>query len=70
MEKIKVEEILNNKDFKGIILSKELIAKLGIAAHPFLKITIENEIVNKGEKIKADFVGCVTHEEGWGFINL
>lgn len=70
MEKIKVEEIINNKDFNGIVLSEELIRRLGISAHPFIKITIENEIASNGEKVKDDFAACVVHEEGWGFVTL
>jgi hypothetical protein len=70
MSKIKVEDILNRDGFLGIILSNDLVKKLNISEHPFLKISIGNEIVSVGEKIDIKMAGCVTHEDGWGFVSL
>jgi hypothetical protein len=63
-------DILNKDDFLGIILPKKLLKRLDVEGHPFLKILIENEIASKGHKVSEKMVGCVVHEDGWGFATF
>lgn len=69
MSKLTLNDLVNNPDFSGIIISKNLIEKLEINNYPFVKLVVENDI-NKNANISSSMAGCILHDEGWGFINI
>ncbi|MEK7664666.1 MAG: hypothetical protein AAB361_00830 [Patescibacteria group bacterium] len=69
-KKVTPTDLLDQENFSGIILSKKLLKSLGVEKHPWLKISISNEISKNGETINKDMIPVMVHENGWGFSVL